>query len=74
MAKASIEEDRLKELVKNAIVEALKERRELVRDVFEEALDGSPGSEPGDEEGKGVPEISCSVFLAPLPNRPRCRQ
>jgi len=39
MAKASIEEDRLKELVKTAIVEVLEERRELVRDAFEEALE-----------------------------------
>lgn len=39
MAKAPIEEDRLKELVKTAIVEVLEKRRELVRDVFEEALE-----------------------------------
>jgi hypothetical protein len=39
MAQASIEEDRLKELLKTAIVEVLEERRELVRDVFEEALE-----------------------------------
>ena len=39
MAKASIEEARLKELLKTAIVEVLEERRELVRDVFEQALE-----------------------------------
>lgn len=39
MAQASSEEDRLKELLKTAIVEVLEERRELVRDVFEEALE-----------------------------------
>lgn len=39
MAKASLEEDRLKELLKAAIVEVLEERRELVVDLFEEALE-----------------------------------
>ncbi len=39
MAQASIEEGRLKELLKTAIVEVLEERRELVLDVFEEALE-----------------------------------
>ena len=39
MAQASIEEARLKELLKAAIVEVLEERRELVLDVFEEALE-----------------------------------
>ena len=39
MAQTSIEEGRLKELLKAAIVEVLEERRELVLDVFEEALE-----------------------------------
>lgn len=39
MAQASIEEGRLKELLKSAIVEVLEERRELVLEVFEEALE-----------------------------------
>lgn len=39
MANASLEEDRLKELLKAAIVEVLEERRELVVDLFEEALE-----------------------------------
>ncbi|MEA2561723.1 MAG: hypothetical protein QOH06_3227 [Acidobacteriota bacterium] len=39
MAQASIEEGRLKELLKTAIIEVLEEQRELVLDVFEEALE-----------------------------------
>lgn len=39
MAQASIEEGRLKELLKAAIVEVFEERRELLLDVFEEALE-----------------------------------
>lgn len=39
MAEASIEEGRLKELLKTAIVEVFEERRELLLDVFEEALE-----------------------------------
>jgi len=39
MAQASIEEGRLKELLKTAIVEVFEERRELLLDVFEEALE-----------------------------------
>ncbi|HEX3128854.1 MAG TPA: hypothetical protein VH394_16095 [Thermoanaerobaculia bacterium] len=39
MAQASIEEERLKELLKTAIVEVFEERRELLLDVFEEALE-----------------------------------
>lgn len=39
MAQAPVEEGRLKELLKAAIVEVLEERRELVLDVFEEALE-----------------------------------
>jgi len=39
MATASIEETRLKELLKSAIVEVLEERRDLVVDLFEEAIE-----------------------------------
>lgn len=39
MATASIEENRLKDLLKSAIVEVLEERRDLVVDLFEEAIE-----------------------------------
>lgn len=35
----SVDEDRLKELLKAAIVEVLEERRELLRDLLEEAFE-----------------------------------
>jgi type I restriction-modification system DNA methylase subunit len=39
MASQLIDEERLKELLKSAIVEILEERKDLVRDLFEEALE-----------------------------------
>jgi hypothetical protein len=57
MAQASIDEDRLKELLKTAIVEVLEERRELVRDVFEEALE-DVALVRAIEEGEQSPLIS----------------
>lgn len=39
MAKASIEENRLKELLKTALVEVLEERRDLVSGLVEEAIE-----------------------------------
>lgn len=39
MANVSVGEDRLKELLKTALVEVLEERRDLVRDVIEEAIE-----------------------------------
>jgi hypothetical protein len=39
MANVSVGEDRLKELLKAALVEVLEERRDLVRDVIEEAIE-----------------------------------
>jgi hypothetical protein len=39
MANANLEEGRLKELLKEALVEVLEERREFMRGVFEEALE-----------------------------------
>jgi ribosomal protein L12E/L44/L45/RPP1/RPP2 len=39
MGTASIEENRLKEILKSAIVEVLEERRDLVVDLFEEAIE-----------------------------------
>ena len=39
MAEQFIDEDRLKGLLKSALIEALDERRELVRDLIAEALE-----------------------------------
>lgn len=39
MPKQAIEEDRLRALLKSALIEALEERRELVRDLIAEAFE-----------------------------------
>ena len=39
MATATVDEERLKALLKSALVEALEEHRELVQDIVEEALE-----------------------------------
>jgi len=39
MATVSIDEERLKDLLKSAIAEALEERRDLVQDIVEEAME-----------------------------------
>ena len=57
MAQASIEEGRLKELLKTAIVEVLEEQRELVLDVFEEVLE-DVALVRATEEGERSPLVS----------------
>ncbi|HEV2762105.1 MAG TPA: hypothetical protein VGV38_03845 [Pyrinomonadaceae bacterium] len=39
MATATIDEERLKELMKSAFIEALREQRELLREIVDEALE-----------------------------------
>ena len=39
MATATFDEEKLKSLVKSALVEALKEHRDLVREIVEEAME-----------------------------------
>lgn len=39
MATHLVDEERLKELLKSALVEVLEERKDLVRDIIEEALE-----------------------------------
>ncbi|HEX8476207.1 MAG TPA: hypothetical protein VF666_19565 [Pyrinomonadaceae bacterium] len=39
MALATFDEERLRDLLKSALVEALEEHRDLVRDIVEEALE-----------------------------------
>ncbi len=65
MAQASIEEGRLKELLKTAIVEVLEERRELVLDVFEEALE-DVALVRAIEEGERSPLVSRDEVFKPL--------
>lgn len=39
MATATVDEERLKDILKSALIEALEEHRELVQDIVEEALE-----------------------------------
>ncbi len=39
MATATIDEEKLKDLLKSALVEALEEHRDLVQDIVEEAME-----------------------------------
>jgi hypothetical protein len=39
MATATVDEEKLKDLLKSALVEALEEQRDLVRDIVEEAME-----------------------------------
>lgn len=57
MPNASIEENRLKELLKTAIVEVFEERRDLVLDLFEEALEDVALGH-AIEEGEQSPMVS----------------
>lgn len=54
MATQLTDEERLKEVVKSALVEVLEERKDLVREVIEEALEGAAlarAIEEGDRTG-----------------------
>lgn len=57
MATTLIDEERLKEVLKSAIVEVLEEHKDLVRDLFEEALEDVAMSH-AIEEGEQTPAIS----------------
>lgn len=57
MATSTLDEDRLKELLKAAIVEVLEERRDLVRELIEEALEDF-ALVRAIEEGQGSPLVS----------------
>jgi methionyl-tRNA synthetase len=56
MVIASLDENRLKEILKTAMVEVLEERRDLVRDLIEEALEDVALSR-AIEEGEQSPEV-----------------
>jgi hypothetical protein len=57
MAKPDVDESRLKELFKEALVEVLEERRDLMRAAMEEALEDI-ALVRAIEEGEGTPEVS----------------
>lgn len=57
MGRASVEEGRLKELLKTAIVEVLEERRDLVLGLFEEVLE-DVAMVRAIEEGEKTPFVS----------------
>jgi hypothetical protein len=71
MAKPDIDESRLKELFKEALVEVLEERQELMRAFIEEALEDIALAR-AIEEGEGSPAISRDeVFRICHPARAR---
>ena len=57
MAKPDVDEGRLKELFKEALVEVLEERRDLMRAVMEEALEDI-ALVRAIEQGEGTAEVS----------------
>jgi hypothetical protein len=65
MAKVSVGEDRLKELLKAALVEVLEERKDLVQDLIEEALEDLAMARAL-EEGEQSPHISREVVFRRL--------
>ncbi len=57
MAQANIDEERMKELFKDALVELLDERKDLLRELFADALEDVALAR-AIEEGAGGREIS----------------
>jgi hypothetical protein len=65
MTTATVDEEKLKDLLKSALVEALKEHRELVQDIVEEALEDFALAR-AIEQGLGSESVSRSEVLAIL--------
>ena len=65
MAKATFDEERLKELLKLALAEALEEHRDLVRDIVEEAVEDIALAR-AIEQGLGSPSVSRGEVFAIL--------
>jgi hypothetical protein len=65
MAAATIDEERLKALLKSALVEALEEHRDLVQDIVEEALEDIALSR-AIEQGLGSEAVSREEVFAIL--------
>lgn len=65
MATATIDEERLKDLVKSALVEALEEQRNLVQEIVEEAMEDIALSR-AIEQGLGSEPVSRDEVFAIL--------
>lgn len=64
MTTTTFDDERLKTLVKQALVEVLDERRDLVRDILEEALADFSLSAAIAEDEESMPESREAVFEA----------
>jgi len=65
MATATIDEERLKDLLKSAVAEALEEQRNLVREIVEEAMEDIALSRAIDQ-GRGSESASREEVFAIL--------
>ncbi|MEX2139032.1 MAG: hypothetical protein WD894_07205 [Pirellulales bacterium] len=70
MSIASIDEDNLKKLLKSALVEALEERRDLLQEIVEEALEDI-GLVRAIEQGLRGPSVSRKQVLSILEAKAR---
>ena len=65
MSSLSIDEGKLKDLLKTALVEVLEERQDLVRDLLEEALEDIGlirAIEAGEQTGTVSRDVVCRVL------------
>ncbi len=67
MATATFDEEKLKDLLKSALVEALKENRDLVQDIVEEAIEDIALAR-AIEQGLGSEPVSRDEVFAILEN------
>jgi hypothetical protein len=65
MAHVPLDDDRLKALFKTALLEALEERREFLRDLIEETLEDIALAR-AIEQGQRTPEVSRTEVLSLL--------
>ena len=65
MATATIEEEKLKDLVKTALIEVLETRRDLMQDIVEEAMEDFALSR-AIEQGMGSEKVSRDEVFAIL--------
>ena len=68
MATATIDEEKLKDLLKSALVEALEEHRDLVQDMVEEAIEDIALAR-AIEQGLGSESVSRDEVFAILEGR-----
>ncbi|HEX8163107.1 MAG TPA: hypothetical protein VF538_14655 [Pyrinomonadaceae bacterium] len=68
MARATIDEEKLKELLKSALAEALEEQRDLVREIVEEAVEDIALAR-AIEQGLGGQPVSREEVFAILEGR-----